>query len=508
MLTVETIGRVRREHSKGKSVRQIARDLRLARSTVAKYLAAGSTEARYERQTQNFPQLGTFLKELERLLEENSLRPKADRQNYKKLYSALQSAGYKGGYDAVRRFCGKWQVKHVSDSGVGQAFIPLIFSPAEAFQFDWAEDCIILDGMPLKVQVAHVRLCHSRMPYIRVYPRQTQEMVFDAHERAFRFWGGTCARGIYDNMKTAVDAVYVGKERKFNRRFELMCSHYLIEPTACTPRAGWEKGQIENQVGTMRERLFTPRPRVKTIDELNAWLEEQCVAWAKSAPHPEIPGKTVWEVFEAERPALVKIAGSFDGFREITLPVSKTCLIRFDRNRYSVDAKAAGRPVQLRIYAERLEVRLEGEIVAEHRRQFGRDRTVYNYLHYLPVLARKPGALRNGAPFRELSLPAGLAGVQARLGRSDDADRQFAGILAAILTDGLEAVDAACQEALENGPCSRDVILTILARRRTPPPLPPAAVPAALTLTHEPKANCALYNALLSHAEEVAHGAA
>ena len=346
------------------------------------------------------------------------------------------------------------------------------------------------------------------MPYVRVYPRQTQEMVFDAHDRAFRFWGGTCERGIYDNMKTAVDAVYVGKECKFNRRFEQMCSHYLVEPVACTPRSGWEKGQVENQVGTIRQRCFTPRPRVKTIDELNSWLEEQCIASAKVMPHPEFPGKTVWEVFEVERELLVKVAGSFDGFREITLPASKTCLIRFDRNRYSVDAKAAGKPVQLRIYAERLEVRLDGELVAEHRRALGRDRTISNPLHYIPILARKPGALRNGAPFREWSMPPGLAGVQTRIGRSNDGDRQFAAILAATLTDGLDAVEAACVEALTTGPCSRDVVLTILARRRTPPPAPPATVPAALILTIVPAANCNRYDALLSRTREAANGTA
>jgi len=508
MLVVETIARVRREHAKGKSARQIAQGLGISRDTVTKYLKSGVTEVRYERQKQSFPQLGPYLKELETLLEENERRPARDRKDYKQIFEALERLGYKGGYDSVRRFSKQWKSRQSSGGGVANAFIPLTFPPAESYQFDWAEDWIFLDGVTTKVQVAHVRLCHSRMPYVRVYPRQTQEMVFDAHDRAFRFWGGTCERGIYDNMKTAVDAVYVGKERKFNRRFEQMCSHYLVEPVACTPRSGWEKGQVENQVGTIRQRCFTPRPRVKTIDDLNSWLEEQCVASAKVTPHPEFPDKTVWEVFEAERELLVKVAGSFDGFREITLPASKTCLIRFDRNRYSVDAKGADKPVQLRIYAERLEVRLEGVVVAEHRRAFGRDRVLYNPLHYIPILARKPGALRNGAPFREWSMPPGLAGVQTRIGRSNDGDRQFAAILATILTDGLDAVEAACVEALTAGPCSRDVVLTILARRRTPPPSPPATVPAALTLTIVPAANCNRYDALLSRTREAANGTA
>ena len=85
------------------------------------------------------------------------------------------------------------------------------------------------------------RLCHSRMMFVTAYPRETQEMVFDAHDRAFAFFGGACARGIYDNMKTAVEAVFVGKDRQYNRRFMQMCSHYLVQPVACTTASGWEK---------------------------------------------------------------------------------------------------------------------------------------------------------------------------------------------------------------------------------------------------------------------------
>jgi transposase len=88
---------------------------------------------------------------------------------------------------------------------------------------------------------------------------ETQEMVFDTHERAFGFFRGACTRGIYDNMKTAVETVFVGKERQYNRRFLQMCAHHLVDPVACTPASGWEKGQVENQVGLIRERFFTPR---------------------------------------------------------------------------------------------------------------------------------------------------------------------------------------------------------------------------------------------------------
>jgi|SRR5512143_487589 transposase len=506
MLTVETIARVRREHAKGRSIRAIARSLKVSRETVSKYLRSGETAPRYERHVQPYPRLAAFQKELERLVEENDRQPVRDRLDYRGIFKQLQAAGYQGGYDAVRRYIKRWKQRQPAVTPP-QAFVPLTFAPGEAYQFDWAEDWIVLDGVTTKVQVAHIRLCHSRMPFVQVYPRQTQEMVFDAHAQAVAFYGGLCERGIYDNMKTAVAAVCVGKERQFNRRFAQMCSHYLVEPVACSPGAGWEKGQVENQVGTLRQRLFTPRRRVTTLDELNAWLRGEVVAWAQSTAHPERKDRTVWEVFQAERPALIAVTEPFDGFHETTVSASKTCLIRFDRNRYSVAAIAAGKPVQVRAYADRIVVWCNGQRIAEHRRVFGRDGTIYNPLHYLPILARKPGALRNGAPFREWELPPALAKVKARLGHSNDADRQFVAILAAILTDGLEAVEAACREALQDGPCGRDVILNILTRRHDVTRPAPVAVPAALTLTIEPAADCARYDRLRA-AREVCHGAA
>ena len=139
-----------------------------------------------------------------------------------------------------------------------------------------------------------------------------------------------------------------------------MCSHYLVDPVACTPASGWEKGQVENQVGLVRERFFTPRLRVKSYEELNAWLLDQCVAYAKAHHHPELREQTVWEMFEAERPSLVRYAGRFDGFHAVPASVSKTCLVRFDNNRYSVAANAVGRPVEIRAYADRIELRQDG----------------------------------------------------------------------------------------------------------------------------------------------------
>jgi hypothetical protein len=376
------------------------------------------------------------------------------------------------------------------------AYVPMSFAPGEAYQFDWSHETITLQGLPLTVKAAHMKLSHSRMPFVRVYFRETQELVFDAHDKAFQFYGGVCRRGIYDNMKTAVEAIFVGKARRYNGRFLQMCSHHLIEPVACTPASGWEKGQVENQVGNLRDQMFLPKPRVKSLAELNAWLEDQCIAYAQRIRHPEFKDRTIWEVFEEERASLMQLRGPFDGFVEKAVRASTTCLIMADHNRYSVDARAAGRMVLVRSHAERIVVLLGDEAVADHPRHFRRDQIIYDPWHYLPVLMKKPGALRNGAPFKDWALPPALTQVRAKLKQHADGDRQFVKVLGAVLDHGLAAVESACAEALEAGLASGDVILTVLARRRQPTPPPSIITPDALRLKIEPAADCGRYDSI------------
>jgi transposase len=496
MKCVDTSARIRREFFvQGKTIKDLVRELHVSRNTVRKVLRSGATAFEYERKRQPRPRIGPWQVALDGILASNETKASRERLTLIRVFEELRGLGYEGGYDAVRRYARGWRRDQVSSSAA--AFVPLSYAPGEAYQFDWSHDVVLINGTTVTVKVAHVRLCHSRMLFVRAYPRETQEMVFDAHDRAFAFFKGTCTRGIYDNMKTAVETILVGKERVYNRRFLQMCGHYLVDPVACTPASGWEKGQVENQVGLVRERFFTPRLRVKSYEELNALLLDKCVAYARAHRHPELRELTIWEAFEQERPNLVPYAGRFDGFHGVTASVSKTCLVRFDNNRYSVMANAVGRPVEIRAYADRIELRQDGRVVGEHPRAFGRDQTVYDPWHYVPVLARKPGALRNGAPFKDWVLPASIDKIRRRLAALDDGNRQMVSILTAVLHDGLPAVEAACTEALRDGVCSADVILNILARQREPTaPVTIMATPQALRLGSEPLADCARYDSL------------
>ena len=186
---METIGRIRREYFvQGKSIKEIARDLRLSRNTVRKVLRSDETSFSYERQVQPRPKLGRWKEQLDRLLAANVEAPARERLTLIRIFEELRALGYDGGYDAIRRYARSWAKANAS--ATTDAFVPLTFAPGEAYQFDWSHEIVVMDGVTTIVKVAHLRLCHSRMMFVRAYPRETQEMVFDAHERAFAFFKG------------------------------------------------------------------------------------------------------------------------------------------------------------------------------------------------------------------------------------------------------------------------------------------------------------------------------
>jgi transposase len=504
---MESIAKIRhRYHVKGQKISKIARDLNIARNTVKKILRSNEPEINYTRENNPAPQLGPYVDELKTLLEANEKAPGKEKYTAQRLFEVLTQRGYQGAYDSVQRFVKTWNER--GGSLRVSAYIPLYYAPGEAYQFDWSTESAEIAGVTQTIHLAHIRLCFSRLFYLRAYPRETQEMLFDAHGQAFQFFGGNPTRGIYDNLKTGIDAIFTGKERRFNRRFLMMLSHYLIDPTACTPGAGWEKGQVENQVGNTREWLFVPKPSFKTFDELNGWLVERCLQIANTRKHPEQTERTLREVFETqEKNVLQPFATYFDGFVEREVPVSSTCLVRFDHNCYSVDCRYAKRTVSLRTYANRVVAVADGEIIGDHQRDFGKKQVVYNPWHYVPLLERKPGALRNGAPFKDWDLPDALQKVRLHLMKRLGGDRECVQILKAIQTDGLEAVTVACELALEEKAISADYILNVLSRLR-PTPSVTIATPEQLRLTHEPVANCERYNHLLSSIaseKEVSH---
>jgi transposase len=485
----------------GLPIREIARRTGLSRNTIKKYLNEDTIEPQFVTPERS-SKLDPFAEKLAGWLTTNAGRSRKERQTLRKMHADLVVLGFTGSYNRVAAFARQWRAdrqREQQTAGRG-TFVPLAFRPGEAFQFDWSEDFAVLGGERTKLQVAHIKLSHSRAFLLRAYPLQTHEMLFDAHWHAFRVFGGIPERGIYDNMKTAVDLVGRGKARQVNIRFLAMANHYVFESDFCNPAAGWEKGQVEKNVRDSRHQMLQGMPNFPDLVALNAWLEQRCLELWRETAHGTLPG-TIADVWAGETAALMPLPVAFDGFIELSKRVSPTCLISFERNRYSVPASFANRPVSLRIYPDRLVVAAEGKLLCEHTRVIQRShklppKTIYDWRHYLAVVQRKPGALRNGAPF--LELPPAFRQLQDHMLRKPGGDREMVDILALVLQHDEQAVLTAVELALAEGVPTKTHVLNLLHRLVDGKVVggPPLDTPQALALHREPKANVERYDGL------------
>jgi transposase len=483
---MDMIGKIRRLHARDQlSEREIARRTGLSRNTVSKWLRAPVKEAPKYRRDPRPNKLSAFEEALKQALTADARRPKHERRTARVLHAEIKAAGYAGGYSAVTDFVRAWR------QGEGQAvnvtaYVPLNFELGEAFQFDWSEEGLVVGGIYYRLQVAHLKLCASRAFWLVAYPSQGHEMLFDAHTRSFAALGGVARRGIYDNMRTAVDKVHKGKGRTVNARFAVMCAHYLYD-----------------QDSRRRIWIEAARRRFGSFAELNAWLSERCRALWSEVRHPEHSQFSVAEMLEHERPHLMPMPEPFDGYVEKPARVSSTCLVSVARNRYSVPCELAGQMVSTRLYPASVVVVADDAVVARHERLSDSGGTRYDWQHYIPLVQRKPGALRNGAPFADM--PEALQQLRRGLLRQAGGDRVMAQVLAIVPTAGLDAVIVAVELAMESSPASGRVsvehVVNVLSRLTAP--AAPQSAETGLQVATPPLANTARYDSL--RGQEVDH---
>jgi transposase len=442
--------------------------------------------------------LDAFKEQLSNWLKADSYRNKRERRGVKALYEALQAMGYSGSSTTVYRFAKDWREEQSQPRGTG--FVPMHFELGEAFQFDWSCEYLVIGGLRRRLDVAHIKLAASRAYLLVAYFTQTHEMLFDSHARGFAVFEGVAKRGIYDNMRTAVDKVGHGKERIVNARFEAMTGHYLFEHEFCNRAAGWEKGIVEKNVqdrrrGVLRE---AAERHWASLAELNAWLQTACkTSWSELA-HPQWPELTIADVWQDEVARLMPCPRPFDGYVEQPVRVSSTSLITYQRNRYSVPCEWVNQMVSLRVYPETLLVVAQDGSLVRLTRSFERDQTIYDWQHYIELIQRKPGALRNGAPFKEM--PAPLQELQRQLLKHTGGDRVMAQVLGAVNLHGLEAVLVATELALQAGRVSAEHILNVLGRLKEPT-LERLQIETPLHLNTPAQANLERYDALRNEQE-------
>jgi transposase len=508
MLTVHEYERIRQAYYvEKKSMRQISQELGHSYWTVRKALENSAPQPYRLSVTKAAPKLGAYKAQIEALLSENERLPRKQRYTSGKVYRLLRQTGYQGAESTVRYYVSQRR-KALRRPIV---YLPLTYDPGVDAQVDWGEAMVILGGEQVVVPLFIMRLCYSRKLFVMAFPTQRQEAFLLGHVLAFAHFGGVPQRLSYDNLKTAVQHILQGRNRIEQTEFVRFRSHYLFESRFCTPAQGHEKGGVESAVGYSRRNFLTPIPVVADYDELNALLLAACCADDQRSV--ERSDETIAVRWQAEQPhlrALPAYAFSCCASREVTL--NGYGQVTFETNRYSVPADQARKHLTLRAYPFSIELLADNQVVATHKRCYGRQQDILDPLHYLALIAQRPGAFEHAQPLREWrqTWPPAYETLLTHLRRQQPSEsaaiRSFVQILALHEHHPPALVQAAVEQALRDKLTTPAGVRFCLDRLLDPTPavtpLDLAAQPAlaALATVGQQTLSSARYDQFLSGA--------
>jgi transposase len=371
------------------------------------------------------PKIGPFLERITEIITADKSLPKKQRHTAKRIYERLRDEGYQGGYTQVKEAVR--QIRRVKR----EVFMPLIHRPGEA-QVDFGFALAKVAGVLRKVVFFVMVLAHSDAFFIRVFERECSETYWEGHVRAFEFFGGVPCRISYDNSKVLVSKVINSHERILTDPFLKLQSHFLFREHFCRVARANEKGVVEGVVKYGRLNFFVPVPQVNDLDELNDILLQMC----RNDLDRRLRGKsaTKAELLAEDQAAFLPLpAGAFDACRKQPTRASSLSLVRFDNNDYSVPVAYAHHEILVKGYVDRVVLLHNHRVVAEHRRSWGKEGVFFNYLHYLPLLERKPGSLDHARPLADLQLPSCFDVLRRRLEaeqkKQGDGIREFIRVL-------------------------------------------------------------------------------
>ena len=407
------------------------------------------------------PKLGCYLERIAQIIEDDKAISKKQRHTSKRIYERLKAEGYQGGSTQVKEAVR--EIKRVNQ----EVFMPLVHRPGEA-QVDFGFAVAKVGGVLRKIAFFVMVLPHSDAFFVMSFERECTETYWEGHVRAFEFFGGVPNRISYDNSKVLVSKVLGSCERKFTDGFLKLQSHYLFREHFCRVRRANEKGVVEGVVKYARLNFLVPVPQVRDLEELNLKLAEACREDLKR----RLRGKsaTKAQLLTEDRQAfLPHSAGEFDPCRKLPTRANSLSLVRFDRNDYSVPVAYAHHEILVKGYVDRVVLVHKHCVVAEHRRSWGKERVFFNYLHYLPLLERKPGAIDHARPMAELNLPGCFDVLRRRLEneqqKEGDGTREFIRVLRLLEDYPMSRLEEAVQKGLAMRVHSRDAIVQFLSPR-------------------------------------------
>ncbi len=300
-----------------------------------------------------------------------------------------------------------------------------------------------------------MRSKYSGKHYVRFYPCERQAAFFDAHMRAFSFFGGVFRTAVYNNLTSAVEKVLKGKDRREQEAFRKFQSYYNFTARFCNVASGHEKGGVEGLVGFARRNYMVPVLRAESLEELNEKILRECLNYG--AHRIEGREKSVDELFEEEKAHLLALpTHPFSNIETVESKVNPYATVILDKNRYSVPTCYVGFRVEAILGVDRVEVFQRGKKIATHERVFGNNKWRLEPDHYLDLLHQRPGAFDSARPIREWrkSWPESLERLWDKFVVSHgetDGTREFILVLMLYRDHRAEDVEAAVERAVQNG---------------------------------------------------------
>ena len=467
MISVEDREEIRRAYFiDQRSRRWIEREMGYSRRTVNKALAQADSQGYALREAREAPVLGPYKPQIDALLTENERMPRKQHYTGHKIYETVHAAGYRGSESGVQVYL--WQRRR--ENNRPEVFVPLGYDPGQDAQVDWGQAVVEMNGERETVQFIEVRLNYSRKVMVRAYPCQKQEAFFEGQVTAFAYFGGVPHRLSYDNLTSAVRRVLEGRARREQRRFTAFRSHYLFGAHFCTPGEGHEKGGVENGIGYAQRNLFVPLIQATDYKDLNAQLLALCQQQDSRKVHGQ--SLTIGEAFAQEQGALLPLpAHAFECYASAEVTLNGYGQVTYETNRYSVPAKLARKQLVVHAYPFRVDILDNRQVIATHPRSYEHEQEIFDALHYLPLLERRPGALEYARPIRAIreSWPAVYERALTLLKREDSPGiREFVRILRLQEEFPATEVEAALEIALGQGKLSADAVRLHIRQRQKP----------------------------------------
>lgn len=392
---------IRKSHAAGESIRSIAFRLGHCQKTVGRAIRSQTGEPLpYTRKRPvGYPRLGPFVGIIQQILRDDESAPKKQRHHARRIYERLKSEhGYAGSYYPVRRYIASLAQSH------RETFMRLDHAPGCRMEFDFGQVQVDYPDGRRTTDVLSGVWTFSNYPFLIALPSQRTESILEGMSRAFEFFTCVPREVWWDNPRAVAIEILRGRDRTLNPAYAALASHYRFGPLFCMPARGQEKSDVERSVFALERRACTPVPRADDLADLNRQLLAFCMAERdRVVAHQTL---TIGENFESEKASAMSLPmHPFDACIKRAGLVDKYQTVIFETNRCSVPHGAAFAKVTVKAYVDRVSIVHKGEVVAEHRRGYGRHESFIDPLHFVAALSRKPAWLDHVPAMRDWNLP-------------------------------------------------------------------------------------------------------